>query len=76
MSLAQSEVLQHLRDVVKALGPPPPELSPTGAVHQLRGASGYSDTSQSSSLGSYDPSLVALPDGSLRPVPLDELFAG
>ena len=75
MSLAQSEVFSHLRETVKTLAPPPPELSPTGAVHQLRGASGYSDTCQSSSLGSYDPSLVALPDGSLRPVPIDEVFA-
>ena len=75
MSLAQSEVFQHLREAVKALGPPSPELSPTGAVLQLRGACGYSDTCQSSSLGSYDPSLVALPDGLLRPVPIDELFA-
>ena len=42
VSAAQAQVLDHVRSAISSLGPPPADLSPSGALAELRGTvSGY-----------------------------------
>ena len=58
------KVLNHVKDSVQALGPPPHvgDLSPAGAFAELCGAAtGYDDAPKSSHPASYDPGLLSTP---------------
>ena len=54
-----------------AMGPPP-SLTPSGALQELRGCAVYEDTQ--STVVPYDESKASLPASGNRPVPLADLF--
>ena len=77
MSAAQAQVLNHVKDSVLGLGPPPHvgDLSPAGAYSELCGAAkGYDDAPKSSHPASYDPGLLSIPGKGSHPVPLATLW--
>ncbi len=64
----QSKVLDRTLSACGHFGPPPKDLSPTGALEELRGANVYEDPE--SSLASLDLGLLSLPDPGSQPKPL------
>ncbi|CAK0883778.1 unnamed protein product, partial [Prorocentrum cordatum] len=65
-------VHERVRRAAVELGPPPPDLTPAGALRELRGASVYEDLD--SPVVSFDDSLVSLPEAGNIPVPLGQLL--
>ena len=65
-------VHERVRRAAVELGPPPPDLSPAGALRELRGAGVYEDLD--SPVVSFDDSLVSLPEAGNTPVPLGQLL--
>ena len=72
-SSAQASCVGHILKSVKELGPPT-GLDGPGALEALRVSGGYGELPSSAALGSYDPELVSLPSGAVKPVPLEELW--
>ncbi|CAK0898367.1 unnamed protein product [Prorocentrum cordatum] len=64
-------VHERVRRAAVELGPPPPDLTPAGALRELRGASVCEDLD--SPVVSFDDSLVSLPEAGNIPVPLGQL---
>ena len=74
-SLAQKRSLEFIRESLQDLGPVPSGFDGPGALMMLRASSDYGDDSQTpSSLGSYDPEKLSLPEKGNVPVPLDFLW--
>ncbi|CAK0906231.1 unnamed protein product, partial [Prorocentrum cordatum] len=65
-------VHERVRRAAVELGPPPPDLTPAGALRELRGASVCEDLD--SPVVSFDASLVSLPEAGNIPVPLGQLL--
>ena len=75
ISAAQASVLLHACHSVDSLGPPPQDLSASGALQELRGSvTSYDGNPSSNCPVSYSPGLVSMPDSSNSPVPLQELW--
>ncbi|CAK0826987.1 unnamed protein product [Prorocentrum cordatum] len=72
VSRAQREAIDFVEESVRALGAPPPGLTPAEALRKLRVASWYDV--DSAKLGSYRPDAISLPSGAVRPIPLETLW--
>ena len=68
---AQASVLQHVSSCVSSLGPPPEEMTASGAFDELRGsATSYDGLPASCCPVSYSPEMVSLPDCHNKPADL------
>ncbi|CAK0813222.1 unnamed protein product, partial [Prorocentrum cordatum] len=72
VSRAQREAIDFVEESARALGAPPPGLTPAEALRKLRVASWYDV--DSAKLGSYRPDAISLPSGTVRPIPLETLW--
>eukprot|EP00438_Fugacium_kawagutii_P006869 Skav205284 [mRNA] locus=scaffold1690:137803:145924:+ [translate_table: standard] len=73
VSAAQAKSLEFIEECNELLGPPG-DITDSGALEALRVSEGYEDLPSSSTLGSFDPALVSLPAGEVRPRELAELW--
>lgn len=62
LSLAQCEVVRHLRNSMQMLGPCPQGLTGAEAVSQLRAFDGYGEDQCPASIAAYSPELLDLKD--------------
>lgn len=73
VSAAQVKSLEFVEHCIQQLGPPG-DITDSGALEALRVTEGYEDLPSSSTLGSYNPALVSLPDGEVQPCGLADLW--
>eukprot|EP00438_Fugacium_kawagutii_P003851 Skav230672 [mRNA] locus=scaffold2185:329965:335309:- [translate_table: standard] len=73
MVRAQLQALEFIEQSVEAQGTPP-QLTGPEALEELRVSVGYGELPSSCPLGSFDPALISLPTGEVRPVPLEQLW--
>lgn len=74
LSLAQCEVVRHLRNSMQMLGPCPQGLTGAEAVSQLRAFDGYGEDQCPASIAAYSPELLSLPSKGNCAVALDRLL--
>jgi hypothetical protein len=75
VSQSQQMALDHILKSVQLMGAPPVELSCSEALRQLRAFDGYSDNDQvPCAAKSYSPSLLSLPEGGNRVLPVAGLI--
>ena len=74
LSLAQCEVVRHLRNSMQMLGPCPQGLTGAEAVSQLRAFDGYGEDQCPASIAAYSPELLSLPSKGNCAVALDCLL--
>ena len=75
VSQSQQMALDHILQSVQLMGAPPVELSCSEALRQLRAFDGYSDNDQvPCAVKSYSPSLLSLPEGGNRVLPVAGLM--
>ena len=73
-SLAQKRALEFVSQSVHEMGSPPDDLSGPGALELLRATGVYGADQIPSTLGSYNPEMLSLPEVGNQPVALEDLW--
>lgn len=73
-SLAQRRALEFVSQSVREMGSPPDDLSGPGALELLRATGVYGADQIPSTLGSYNPEMLSLPEAGNQPVALETLW--
>ncbi|CAK0831590.1 unnamed protein product [Prorocentrum cordatum] len=76
-TVAQQEALAAIQEAVDAFGVPPPDLTPAGALEELRAAQSYDQESAVIAPVTFDRvDLISLPSAGSEPRPLPMLIGG
>lgn len=73
---AQYDSFEFIQQMVQAMGQPPPDLTSSGALQQLRAANGYGEDEAvaTGSLASFNIERISLPGSNWKPIELASLW--